>query len=231
MRTFTVQLCCALLLVAWTSTAERRQARVLSPASHIQVLKTHGEKRSSSGDAASDEYSLPAKTRLSENRQESDLPEHPADDTHTTSKRTTRSRRTRRTLSTIVATLPVQSDDRDVHTTVPADHSEEGRAENSSSWHAHIHVDQLFNTSSELSEIAYSETKYFLDKIFNKYGASSSMTLPDLTRLIQNLGLSAEDGGPDAEDGSDVTSGKSRRRKKSVTHVHSNHSDVSTRRV
>ena len=102
-----------------------------------------------------------------------------------------------------------------------------------SSWHAHRHVDHIFNTSSNLQQVAFRESEYFTTQLFQKYGTPTVLPFPALKKLMTNLGMITSNEVTKSmadQPGQMVTGEKAparTKKRRSVTHVHSDHSEVS----
>ena len=101
------------------------------------------------------------------------------------------------------------------------------------SWHAHRHVQYIFNTTSKLDDVAFGESKYFINKLFRKYGTPNMLPFPGLEKLMKNLGMITNNEITETMEGQlgqninskeNPTASKKRR---SSIHTHSDHSEVS----
>lgn len=111
--------------------------------------------------------------------------------------------------------------------------SEQSMSTTNMSWHAHLHVDHIFNTTANLEKVAFGESEYFIQKLFRKYGMPNMLQLPALEKLMKNLGLKLDnettkttESQLDQEMNAEKNPTASKRRR-SITHIHSDHSEVS----
>ncbi|KAK7092500.1 hypothetical protein V1264_008236 [Littorina saxatilis] len=112
--------------------------------------------------------------------------------------------------------------------------SQNNESTNETSWHAHKHLDEIFNTTAKVDAVAMGESEYFIEKIFRKYSERNVLLLAGLQHLMENIGLgehNEEKGSMVGETGQKVHEEKTgrlnlkRRSTSAVTHVHSDHSE------